>query len=125
VLLLLPADIRQLNANGVVIDSIHEFIEPTDAIRLHDALAISYTPLHQRVISDTGRRLGFVRDFTINVETLRLQKLAVKPTRLLPTPKPPLLIDRTQIIDITPQAITVRDSLESANAIGANPVPGS
>lgn len=109
-LILMARDIRQLTPEGALIDNEYELTNPQDIVRLRAILEHSYNPIGKHVISDAGRRLGNVDDYTINLETNRVQKLHVRQPYLRSWLTPGLLIDRTQIIDITPKQITVRDA---------------
>src|SRR6266851_5501034 len=64
-LILLSRDIRQLAADCVIIDTEEELAEPGDIVRLKSMMEKSYNPLDKLVISDTGRRLGHVEDYTV------------------------------------------------------------
>jgi sporulation protein YlmC with PRC-barrel domain len=116
-MVLMTRDIRQLAADCVIIDNEDEFSEQEDLVRLKDVLSTGYSPIDKTVVSDTGRKLGSVEDYNINLETSRIQKLTVRRSFLRSWSGPALTIDRTQIIDITPSRITVRDTTVKADVI--------
>jgi sporulation protein YlmC with PRC-barrel domain len=122
-LLLLARDIRQLATDCIIIDNEEELVEPGDIVRLHDLLESNYNPLDKTVVSDTGRKLGHVEDYTINLETSRVQKLHVRPSLFRAWMGSNLIIDRSQILDITPKVITVRDATVKAPALATEPLP--
>jgi sporulation protein YlmC with PRC-barrel domain len=124
-LVLLARDIRQLAADCIIVDSEDELTDRDDLIRLRDALAASYSPLRQRVVSDLGRRLGSVEDFGLGIESLRVEKLFVRQSLFRSWTGNHLTIDRTQILDITPEQIVVRDTTLKAPALQADPIPRS
>jgi sporulation protein YlmC with PRC-barrel domain len=124
-LILMARDIRQISPEGVLVDNEEELTNPEDIVRLKVILKSSYNPIGKHVVSDTGRKLGNVDDYTINLETARVQKLHVRQPMFRSWLTPGLLIDRTQIIDITPRQITVRDAAVKAPLMPTGPVPES
>jgi sporulation protein YlmC with PRC-barrel domain len=121
--LLLARDIRQLAADCVIIDSDDELVEPEDIVRLQDIIHTSYNPIDKTVVSDTGRKLGHVEDYTINLDTNQVQKLHIRPSLFRAWLGSLLIIDRSQIIDITPKVITVRDSTIKAPVLAPETLP--
>lgn len=77
------------------------------------------------MVSDAGRKLGTVDDYSINLESNRVQKLYVRGGMLSSWLGTNLTIDRTQIIDVTPQKITVREATIKSPIMPAEPVPES
>ncbi len=122
-LVLMVRDIRELARDCVIVDSADELTEASDIIRLKPLLEQNYSPIHQAVITDLGRRLGKVEDYTINLESNRLQKLYVKQPIWRSLSGASLIIDRTQIIDVTPQQIVVREATAKASLLAAEPLP--
>ncbi len=108
--LLTLASARQLAVDCVIVDDEDELSEPDDVIRLQDLLKNNYTPMASSVHTESGHHLGSVEDFTINIETEQLQKLYIKPPVLRAWYKSSLIIDRSQIIDVQPRLIVVRDA---------------
>ena len=119
---LMMRDVRQLAADCIIVDTEDELTDPDDIVRLKSMIKSSYNPLEKMVVSDTGRKLGSVEDYTVNLETHRVQQLHVRQSLLRSWIGSSLIIDRTQIIEISPSRITVRDSTVKASMI-ADPVP--
>lgn len=124
-LVLVARDIRQLAPDCIIIDNEDELAETDDIVRLRDLIKTAYTPINKTVISDTGRKLGVVEDYTINLETCRIQKLHIRQSILQAWLGSSLIVDRTQIIDLTPQSITVRDTTIELPAVQPSTVPKS
>jgi uncharacterized protein YrrD len=120
--LLMIRDVRQFTSDCLIIDDEDSLTDPADIVRLRSSLKNPYSPLDKKVVSDSGHRLGTVEDFGINFETYRVQKLHVR----RPFPRnwfnPSLIIDRSQIVDITPDRIVVRDAVAPADLV-TNPIP--
>lgn len=109
-LLLISRDIRQFASDCLIVDDEDELTEPSDIVRYTDTVRDQYSPVGKPVLADTGRRLGKVEDYSINLETSRVQKIYVRPSLLHSWFSPSLIIDRTQIVDATPERIVVRDA---------------
>ena len=124
-LMLMARDIRQFATDCVIVDSEDELTNPTEIVRLKSSLKHPYSPLDKLVVADTGRKLGVVGDYTINLETNRVQKLYVRKPLFHAWLGSNLIIDRTQIIDITPHRITVRDSTVSSPILAPDTFPGT
>lgn len=123
--ILMTADIRQFAADCLIVDSEDELSDPDDLVRLRDIVKSSYDPLRKQVVSDTGRKLGVVVDFSVNLESNRVQKLHIRQSLLQSWLGTTLIIDRTQIIDVTQKQITVRDSTAKSSALPTDPLPES
>lgn len=120
--ILMIRDIRQLSPDGIIVDSEDELADPEDIVRLKSMLNKSFNPLGKHVVSDAGRKLGIVDDYTVNLDTNRVQKLHVRQPLLRSWLGQGLLIDRTQIIDISPRQITVRDAAVKMSLMPAGPI---
>ena len=122
-LILICRDIRQYAADCVIIDDEDELTDPDDIARLASSLKAHYSPMGKPVNTEAGQRLGMVEDYSINLETSRIQKLHVRRPFFKSIFGPSLIIDRTQIVDITPERITVRDTTTKSPAIQAESIP--
>jgi sporulation protein YlmC with PRC-barrel domain len=121
--ILMTRDIRQLAGDCIIIDNEDELADPEDIVRMQAMVSSSYNPIDKLVVSDTGRKLGTVEDFTVNLDTNRIQKLHIRQSLLRSWIGNSLVVDRTQIIDIAPQRITVRDSTVKSPIIQNEAVP--
>ena len=122
-MLVMTSDIRQYAADCIIIDDEDELAEPEDIVRLGGDPRDPYSPLKKTVVADTGRKLGVVDDYSINLETSRVQKLYVKPNFWHSWATSSMVIDRTQIIDIAPDKITVRDATVTDSLLSPEPMP--
>lgn len=122
-MLVLTTDIRQYAADCIIIDDEDQITEPEDIVRLGGNPRDPYSPLKKTVVADTGRKLGVVDDYSINLDTNRVQKLYVKPSFWHSWAASSMVVDRTQIIDITPDKITVRDATVTDSLLSPDSVP--
>jgi sporulation protein YlmC with PRC-barrel domain len=122
-LLLMTHDIRQFAADCIIIDDEEQLTDPNDIVRLGGGARNPYSPLKKPVLADTGRKLGIVEDYSINLDTNRVQKLYVRPSFWHAWIGSDLVVDRTQIIDIAPDHITVRDATVKDTVLSPDAVP--
>ncbi len=117
--MILPVlELRDIIAKGFVVND-HDAITPTeDMIRLKSVIDEDYTPIGKTVETDDGRKLGKVADYAVDSKSLFIKKLYVKQGLLqsltsLTTHQ--VIIDRSQIIDVTPSKIIVREATVKAS----------
>jgi sporulation protein YlmC with PRC-barrel domain len=103
------ASIREYSSYGIVIDSIDEFVAPSDVVRIEQVLGLNFDLLSLKVETKKGSKLGTITDFTVNSDDFLVQQIIVKrPTfkRLL---DPELTISRREIVEVTDYKIIVKD----------------
>lgn len=105
--LLRIADVREFSDIGLIVDSSDEFVTPEDIIKLNEIYQLRFDPLGMRVIDKKRRKLGKVDGYTIETGGFIVQQLSVKRPFLKSLNDTHLLIHRTQITDITDDAIIV------------------
>lgn len=116
-LILMTRDIRQLASDCIIVDSEDDLTDPTDLVRFQPLMEANYTPLDKPVSTESGRKLGRVEDYTVNLDTSRLQKLHVRQSLFHAWIGANLIIDRSQIIDVSPQHIIVREATEKLTSL--------
>lgn len=121
--IIVARDIRQFASDCLIVDDEDALSEPEDIVRLNTNLSNPYTPVGKRVFADTGRHLGTVEDYSLNVDTSRIQRIYVRQSFLRHWFSANLIIDRTQILDVTPERITVRDSTVTDTVISPDTLP--
>lgn len=117
------SDIRQLAGDCIIIDSQDELAEPGDIIRLEPFLENAYTPLNKAVVTESGDKLGLVEEFLVGLETVEIEKLSVRRSLLRTWLGSALIIDRDQIVDVTPKQIIVRDATVKPPVLTAESLP--
>lgn len=107
------ADIRELSDIGVIVDSIDEFVEPGDVIKLDEIARLGFTLTDMRVRDEKGTNLGKVVDFTIDTGSFYIQQLTVRRPLIRSLTDTELLVHRTQIIEINDKAIVVHSQAKA------------
>lgn len=120
---LLVKDIRQIAAEGIVIDSVDEIEDPNDIIRLKAVINQHFHLSGLLVANESGIRLGRVEEYTVNLQTFQIQKLYLKQSLLKNLLLDNLVIDRSQIIDISPKQIIVRDATVKKTILSPKTTP--
>lgn len=121
-MILMARDIRQLAHDCLLIDHEDEFSDPADIVRFQQNDTLPSSPLRLLVVADTGRKLGVVTDYSLNLETNMVQKIHVTRPALRFWLSQQFTVDRTQIIDISAQQITVRDTTVKEGLLATKPV---
>lgn len=111
--ILLTTDIREISNLGLIVDSADVLMAPADLVRLHDVLAYRFQLEGKHVVDDTGRKMGKVANFTLDSESLYVVKLQVHPSVWQSLNTAELLIDRSQIIQVTDHEVLVKSSRTS------------
>ena len=109
--LLRKEDIRGIATDAVIINDAEDLMETGDLVRLEPFAKRKFTPLKLAVVTDSGRRLGTVKDYIIEVGGLIIEQVVVKSPLLSRAPEQ--LIHRSQIVDIDDKQIVVRDPAEA------------
>ena len=121
--LITAADVRQYATDCIIIDSEDELTAPNDIVRINKESSRQCSLIGIQVVADTGRLVGIVDDYGINLDTNRVHRLYIKQSFWRSWFAPNVIIDRTQIIDISPAKITVRDSTQQDTVISPKQVP--
>jgi uncharacterized protein YrrD len=120
---ILMRDIRQFSSDCVIIDSFDEIEDPDEIVRLRNVAERNFNPVGKLVVNESGQRLGKVEDYTINLKTFMLQKLYVHQSLMKSILFNSLVIDRTQIIEVTAKQFTVRDASVTEPSLTPQAVP--
>lgn len=120
---LLTESVREYSDRGIIVDDEESLTEPKDLVRHKDIIALNFQ-LIDKPVKTKHRKLGKVSDFSCN-EGMYVQKLYVaKPLVNLFSNDSTLIIDRTQIIEVTDHYIVVKEAevKETAPELVAEPV---
>lgn len=125
--IIVPRDIRQIAIDCILIDAEDVIGEADEVVRLASLVAEPFELRGMRVITEMKRTLGRVSDYTINLDTFALQKIDVQQSIFHSWLGASLMIDRSQIVEITKSEIIVREASVTqsrlATWLSAKPVP--
>lgn len=111
-LLLLYQDIRDVIAQGFVINDHDVLAKPEDLIRLKKLIDLRFELKGMQVITVGRQRLGKISDYAVEVETMYIQKLYVTQGFMKGLTGGNLGIDRSQVNEITDTKVIVLDPLQ-------------
>lgn len=107
-LVLLADDVREIMAGGIAVNDEDAMSAPEDLVRHSDTLGAHFE-LMDKPVKTKRHKLGKVSDYSYN-EGMFVQKLYVsRPLHKVFTTEDTLIIDRTQIVEVTDHYILVRD----------------
>jgi sporulation protein YlmC with PRC-barrel domain len=115
-LILLTKDLRDIVPQGLAIDDYEVLSTPEELIRLKGILALDFQLVGKPTITNNGRKLGKVSDFATDTSSFFIKKLYINQPIYRTLNGGQLSLDRTQIVEITPKQIVVRDVEEKAGS---------
>lgn len=101
------ADARELSDIGLIVDSIDEFVELDDVIKLKELYQLNFNLDGIKVLDEKRRTLGKVVDYNVDTTTFTVIQLTVKPPLFKRLNDTELLVHRSQIIEVTDDAIVI------------------
>jgi uncharacterized protein YrrD len=109
--ILLSQDIRDILPQGFVVND-HESISDTaELIRLKDTLELNFEIMGKPVFTESKKRLGKVSDYSFDREGFFIQKLYVAQSLIKSFSGGNLIVDRSQIVEITRSRVVVKDEV--------------
>ena len=114
--LLRVADIREMGAVGMIIDSTDEILSLDDVIKIKELHELGFTLIGMPVIDQLGKKLGKVDNYTVETGSFVIEQLNVKHGILRGITDTGLLINRSQITEINDRAIIVKTTAKKVTA---------
>lgn len=115
-LVLLYQDIRDIIAQGFVIDDHDVLSTPDELIRLKEIMDINFSLPGKSVVTTSHKHIGKVSDYATELETMYIQKIYVSRSMLKSFASGNLGIDRNQINEITDKKIIINELLKAVPA---------
>ncbi len=115
-LVLLCQDIREILPQGFVIDDHEILAQPDELIRLKEIMNIGFDPLNKHVVTMGKQKVGKVSDYATDTDSMYIQKLYVTQPLFRNFTGGNLIIDRSQVNEITPTKIVINNLLETSSA---------
>lgn len=114
--ILLSQDVREILKQGFVVND-HDALTPIDdLVRIKKILDYNFTLIGKNVVTTSKNKLGKVSDYAFEKNGFFVQKLYVSQSILKSFTGGGLVIDRTQIVEITHKKITVNDATVTEQA---------
>jgi uncharacterized protein YrrD len=120
--LVLPAgEVRDIIRQGIVVNDHDAMTSPEELVRLNKVIGIRFEALGKPVVTEKGRKLGKVEDFSYDTESFFIQRLYVSPPIIKSFSGSQTMITRLQIVEITDKKIVVTEPLATADLKAAVP----
>ncbi len=105
-------DVREFADSGMIIDSIEDFVNPGDVIKLDKIMELNFALHGLKVETKKGSKLGKVIDYVVDTETFTVLQLVVKRPAVKALIDPELIVPRKQIVEVNDYKIIVKDEEE-------------
>lgn len=103
-------DVREISSAGLIIDSEDKIHELNDLIRLQKIANENFSLIGIGVYLESQTKIGKVIDATFHPTAFYIHQLVVQPTLLRALLQSTTIINRSQIISITPKAIIIKEA---------------
>ncbi len=111
--ILMAEDVREMNPEGIIIDSSDVFVVREDVIRIDKIMSLNFDVIGLKVLTANKRKLGKVADYTLDSQSLMIYQLIVqRPMGLMSLSDPQLTINRSQIVEIDDYTVTIKHDKE-------------
>ncbi len=104
------ADIRELSTIGFIIDSSDEFVGIDDVIKLKEVYEFNFELIGLKVVDKKDRKLGKVNGYTVDAGNFVVQQIGVKRPLVQSFNETELLINRTQIVEVSNEHVIVNSA---------------
>lgn len=111
---LLPGDVRNFSNSSVMVNSESALSDEEDLIRYQKLIRNSPELIGYKVVTLGGKNLGRCSDYSFDAPSFLISKIFVKQNVILRLTQNNLIIDRQDIIKITPKEVIVKDTLTPA-----------
>lgn len=111
ILILVAQDIRETVDEGYIVNDHDVLAKEEDLVRLQETLKLKYYPIDKLVVTESGKRLGRIDDYATDIDSMYIVKLYISQSLIKSFTGGSLVVDRNQIIEITPRRIVVDDLL--------------
>lgn len=122
-LVLLCQDIRETSPKGYFVNDHEVLSEPSELVRLQQILQVNFSPIGKQVVTTSKDKLGKVADFAYDTALMYIHKLYVSQSILRSFTGGNLVVDRNQIVEITPTRIIINDLVKQSRLRVSEPLP--
>lgn len=114
------SDIVGLGTNFLMLESADSASSPSEIIRIKEILDMDIELINSKVVDEDERNLGKLRDYSINLKAMQLERLYVAPSSLVKLFASDLIISAKNIIKIEKGKIIVRSGSVKPKKKAAN-----
>jgi len=110
--ILMTNDIREYAPVGAIVDSIDSLADGNDVVAVKQIRDVQFDPLHLKVKTQKGKKLGQVTDFILDTQDFLIQQLIIRRPAMQALLDPELTISRDKIVEVTDYYIVIKDDVE-------------
>jgi len=114
--ILMTNDIREYAPVGAIVDSLDSLATGNDVVAVKHIRDVQFDPLHLKVKTKKGKKLGQVVDFILDTQDFLIQQLIVRRPPMQALLDPELTISRDKIVEVTDYYIVINDDTEKPKA---------
>jgi len=103
-------DIREVSNLGLIINSTDNIMAVDDLVRLKEVMDLDFKLEDKLVVEESGHKIGKVTAYSVEVSSFYIIKLHVKPGLISSFKTTERIIDRNQIVEITPEKVVVKSA---------------
>ena len=101
-------DIREFGRLGAIVDSVDNIMSTDGLVRLNESISYKFTLTRILVVDDHKRLRGQVSGYVIDPLNFEIRQLQIRPSVFRSLSTAELLVNRSQIIKVEPDKITVK-----------------
>lgn len=103
-----PEDIREISDIGMIIDDSDKLMSTEGLVRLQEVIDFGFVLPGISVIDDQGKKIGTVKDYSVDPENFSIQQLYIKPPFIKSIGVSTLTVHRSQVISVDNRKIVVK-----------------
>lgn len=103
------ADVRELSNLGLIVDSSEEFVGVDDVLKVQEVYSFGFELLGKSVRDEKKHRLGKVVGYSVEPGSFMIKQLNIRRPLLKSLTDTELIIDRTQIIEVSDAEIIIKN----------------
>lgn len=107
--ILLSQDVRDIIPQGIVVNDQEALTDPSDLVRLKSLIDLNFKVIDKHVITTDKQKIGKVNDYSVEIDGLFIQKLYVTQPLFKNLGGGNLVIDRSQIVEVTNRTIVINE----------------
>ncbi len=102
-------DVREFSNLGMIVDSVEDFVNQGDVVKLDKVLELNFSLFGLKVETKKGSKLGKITDFVVDTDSFMVHQLVVKRPAVKALLDPELIIPRKEIVEVNDYKIIVKD----------------
>ena len=111
-------DVRELGAEGLIINSADVLVKREDVIRIDKVMDLNFNLIGLKVVTKDGKKIGKVIDYTFDSNSFMIYQLIVhRPVGFAAFNDPQLTINRSQIVEIDDYTVTIKHDKEQVKVV--------